>query len=94
MTLEQFFTRLRKTPRTWEVDPFGCLRNGRSVCPLVEGAGIPGRATTAAGKKLGFSCALTWKIADSVDAVEPYDHRLRARLLRACGVAERRQDGG
>lgn len=100
--LEDFFERLRKTPRAWYIDsrdPFPNslrCRIGGFHCPISM---VTGDAhdfiapQLAAAKKLGIAGDLSWKIPQAADGHPGHDPALRARLLDACGLTQLAQRG-
>jgi hypothetical protein len=95
MTLDEFF---RKLPRTgWKLTPDGAIRackDGR--CPLERVAGTRGVGTwrLAAGALniTNYQALHITGAADGCAYEQVHDYRrLRARLLRHCGLAKRGQ---
>jgi len=89
MTLEQFLEKLEQTPRDWGLTMV-FIRRGKGEdyqCPLAAVAGIfDVSAPHDYAKKLGLSIKLANRIieADGCLTLEP---ELRAKLLKACGLA-------
>ena len=88
MTLDEFFRKLRETPRNWEIGPAGAIRQ-KMCCPLEIVAGTGPGSFWRAGRKLGLPTALVDEIVEAADEDENHDPKLRARLLRACGLKEK-----
>ena len=93
MTLNQFLTKLRKTPRRWElVTEWGDVRvrqqrTGR--CPLEVVAGVKRGRWEEAAYKLGLPDKACESILRAADIASIRNH-LRLRLLAACGLTEAR----
>lgn len=91
MTLDQFMAKLRKTPRRWYMDN-GTIRlqiGSHSQCPLLVVDGDLTASNLAyrdAAHHLGIGLELGRAIACAADESGDYEHDLRMRLLRACGL--------
>ncbi len=106
MTIETFFKKLSKTPRKWKMpkkansDGFRLLtliRDGVEYCPLTAVLKEPresGYAYSAkCQKELGLPYRLVLNIISAADYESPYEdyeQKLRARLLKACGLKEKK----
>jgi len=92
MTLEQFLEALEKTPREgWGIGFANAIRRTSGSiydCPLsaVAGTGHCGFPLTN-GFKLGLETNLVIAIKNSADDNYQCDQELRAKLLKACGLA-------
>jgi hypothetical protein len=97
VTIEEFFRKLRATPRAWEVAFAGRIRLMRSddeclsinmQCPMAA-VGSPTTKSVAATRhadNLGIPFKTAQKIMKASDNLPGMDRRLRSRLLRACGL--------
>jgi hypothetical protein len=95
MTLDQFLKRLRKTPRDWKFLGDGEIRrrwrSEHPQCPLTALVGLGEDDWRAAAEKLGIDLDVAETITDAADNDEgEASKRLRAKLLRACGLTEAR----
>ena len=90
MTLNEFLIKLAKTPRRWKL---GHIWRGEQAiidqwgrCPLQS---IPHNGGPSYATRLGIRKATTMRIIHAADASTKhgdYDPKLRAKLLRACGL--------
>lgn len=94
MTLNEFMDALSKTPRKWKftwADRFRC--GPYQLCPIEQVARskhLPwDRGADVAGRRLGLSDEAIHQIMRAADVKLPSTRRLRARLLRACGLKEK-----
>jgi hypothetical protein len=88
MTLEQFYETLEQTPREWAMDDDGMVRlrcPDSLPCPLNIVAGNTVLVSEAASA-LRLSQQNAWDIANAADATPGHDAKIRARLLKACGL--------
>ena len=89
MTLNEFFKKLEKTPRRWKL---GHIWRGEQAitdqwdrCPI---ASLGGEKLSYA-TRLNMRHATTMRVihaADKSTKHSDYDTKLRARLLKACGI--------
>lgn len=98
MTLDEFLVALEKTPRdgwTTRAVCIGAIRRDLRYCvpdifdcPLsaVAGTGNCGDAKKAA-RLLGIDMTTCRQIMKAADEAPGYDEQLRAKLLKACGLA-------
>lgn len=87
MTLQQFLDKLAETGAKWRAGWFrrGRIRDGMGRCPIEVLVGR--RNAYSGGDLLGLKFELTLAIIDSADRQgNYYDSKLRARLLKACGL--------
>lgn len=86
MTLNQFLKELEKTPRRWRADRRGHLRCATGRCPLEAVGETSMGGFFHAAKTLGIPTSQRRRIVSAADgAAYP---KLRARLLKACGIKE------
>jgi hypothetical protein len=90
MTLEQFLEALEKTPRDWQLNGGMIMR-----CPTKDGPQCPvsslrNRQTyqwRLAAKEVRLSARTAQRIADAADYTTTPWKQLRAKLLKATGLA-------
>ena len=80
MTLQEFLDKLANTPRKWGLRAGQIRSHGR--CPLEVVAGTRSMSLSKAKRRLGLLGAT--EIMRSADT--PSHSKLRARLLKACGL--------
>jgi len=93
MTYKKFLKELRKTPREWVIEfKYGgeLLRlgaNSAAKCPLLA---VPGcfRFKCPTCSDRGLSSKMRDKIIRAADKFGEHDRRIRADLLRACGLKD------
>lgn len=87
MTWEEFLQKLRLTPRTWQTDALGRIRNPAGDCP---GTAVIMRGCV--GSTLGSP--LTEKLFNAADLTatyhQPFVQSMRDELLLACGLEEQK----
>lgn len=87
MTLNDFLKKLEKTPRRWKLRKHygvgGAIRSGRR-CPVEIVAGTQSASSGVAASRLGLKTRTASRIFHAAD--NRGDPKLRARLLRACGL--------
>ncbi len=86
MTLDEFIAKLTRTRRKWELRG-ELLRSGRH-CPLSAVANVNPCDSLMATKKLGLSRHSAIRIVYAADGDD--EPSLRARLLKACRIQERK----
>ena len=92
MTLQQFLDKLAETPKRWVVgdDGMGARMGIRldEKCPIEAVAGMPAHHITRARSLLGLAPRTAQRVMYAADYTlgEGYDPKLRARLLKACGL--------
>jgi len=95
MTYKAFLAALRKTKRTWRVEPDGLIRCAKGACPmgvLMKDHPTPGPAL--ASEELGLKYSTAYNIMCGADSPlrllkKKSEHQARRDLLRACGLKER-----
>ena len=94
MTLNEFIVELEKTPRRWELlGPGGALlrlaqeESTHDHCPVsaVAGSAYDECSLDNAGRELGLREGIVTRIANASDELAG-GTKLRARLLKACGI--------
>lgn len=100
MTLDEFFERLRQTPRDWRVTERGGIRRGNGdfmdeqQCPISSLADRPVIDWGIAFRELQLDGDLSMRILDSADCdghnegYRWFDPALRAKLLDRCGLRD------
>ena len=78
MTLNEFITKLEKTPRTWRLRSKRFIRC-RKGCPIDALGGAWHMRDGALGLAPGVKASI-------VEAADYGNNKLRARLLKACGL--------
>lgn len=88
MTEKQFLEALSKTPRDWELRIEGrCLRRSKSMCPISALEAEHADCWEYVAQRLGLSNHLALRIVNAADTRGKYSKKLRAKLLKACGLA-------
>lgn len=103
MTIEEFVTALRLTPRDWRLEKRAIRRGDEFIdrssdrqCPLFAVSGVNmwfGRVESA-GAKIGLSKEDSFRIINAADGghfdveLDADVRVLRAKLLEACGLKE------
>lgn len=91
MTIDEFIAKLEATPRDWWVGADGVIRRGSNCrqCPITslfpEGKYLVGDAFTL-GAKLEMDYDDVRGIIDAADMEINHSKKLRARILKACGL--------
>ncbi len=97
MTEREFFKRLKRLGRKWQVTKLGSIRSGKT-CPVSAVAGIVGICYSSEPevKKLNISDNLFASItcvADAHKCTRPACASRRKKLLRVLGLKERLSNG-
>ena len=98
MKLKEFLEELERTPRRWKLEEswrgVGAITDQWDRCPI-EAAG-KARNVVAAQQRLKLNRRTEKRIihaADGALAFPDYDPKLRAQLLKACGLAPHTREG-
>ena len=91
MTYEEFLDLLSKTPRGWFLDAHNGVRlrtpyRHKLQCPISSLGDAPVCAFAAIATALGIELRMRNKIVDAADNSDDCNKRVRADLLRACGL--------
>lgn len=85
MTLNEFIKKLEKTPREWKLG-FRYFIRAKGQCPIEVIAHVVPGGHHRGAVKLGIRDATRRRIVLAADKATRHDPRLRARLLKACGL--------
>lgn len=90
MNRTQFLAALAKTPREWRLTAGVLIRLDETQCPITALASPPESSSTASAvaERLNIDHNLCGRICAAADKAGRYSHKLRAELLKACGLAE------
>lgn len=94
MTIDEFLDKLSETPRDWYIRRGLIRRRGDDQCPITalcdKDVTLSREPYTECGHQLGLSDKDLKEIIKAADSTRllPYDHDLRMRLLKACGLEE------
>ena len=92
MTLDEFIAALEKTPRDWYVESDGSIRTRTMTCPVCAVSNkVAGTRLfllwNSAAFAMGLGYEVAFAVAHAADDDRDHDPELRARLLKACGLA-------
>lgn len=92
MTLEQFLEKLEQTPRDWKLNGGMIMRVARNNSPQCPVSSLCNRQTyqwRLAARQLHLPAITASRIADAADYTTTPWKKLRAKLLKACGLEVR-----
>ena len=90
---KEFFSKLEKTPRKWQLFCDGAIRfgdHGYLTCPIiaVAGNGSNTMAISIGSEVLKLSAKRSTAIVEAADNPATKHQALRKKLLKACGLSE------
>lgn len=93
MTIDEFLDKLSETPRDWYYTEEGRIRRRRYglqiQCPITALCDKDFLLHRECAHQLGLSDNDRTEIIQVADLIRPvYDHDLRVKLLKACGLEE------